>query len=322
MFEYLRRLYLEKTGNDGDPSGGGKKGGDPDPDPKGGDPGPDLKGGDPKGGDPDPKATTWPEGWRGNLAGTDEKAAKRLERFATPNDVWNSFRALEQRMSSGELRSALPKDASEDETKQWRVDNGLPAKPDEYDLKFDNGLVVGDDDKPFVDEFLKSAHTQNMTPGQVKSTVQWYYDTLEKQEEIQQAADKELSVKTVDQLRADLGNEYRRSMNLIHGLLDTAPAGFKENFLGGRLADGTPMASSVDGLKAMLAWAMDINPVTTLLPGSSTNDLSSIESKIAEIQGLMGNKKSEYWKGPKAEKMQEQYRQLIDARGKMKRKAG
>jgi len=53
-----------------------------------------------------------------------------------------------------------------------------------------------------------------------------------------------------------------------------------------------------------------------------TGDIgAAIGDEIANIEKLMGNKASDYWRGPKAEKMQERYRQLVAARDKQKNKA-
>src|SRR5512135_169053 len=45
----------------------------------------------------------WPDDWREKLAGNDEKALKRLGRFASPAGIFKSFRELEAKFSRGEL---------------------------------------------------------------------------------------------------------------------------------------------------------------------------------------------------------------------------
>ena len=41
--------------------------------------------------------------WRAKLSGGDAKELERLKRFTDEAAVWKSYRALEQKMSSGEL---------------------------------------------------------------------------------------------------------------------------------------------------------------------------------------------------------------------------
>ena len=81
---------------------------------------------DPPEGDPaaTPPVQDWSDDWRSKMAGGDAKEAKRLERFASPKEVFKSYRAFETRLSSGELKSALPKDAKPEQLTAWRAENG------------------------------------------------------------------------------------------------------------------------------------------------------------------------------------------------------
>ena len=51
---------------------------------------------------------TWPEDWRNRFAGSNEDDVKRLNRFKDPANIWKSYRALEQRISSGEYKRSRP----------------------------------------------------------------------------------------------------------------------------------------------------------------------------------------------------------------------
>lgn len=256
----------------------------------------------------------WTDGWRQQLAANDEKEVKRLERFNSPEDIYRSYRALEQRMSSGELRSVLPKDAKPEELAKWRTENGVPEAPDKYDLKFENGLVVGEEDKPIIDGFLKVAHGRNYTNEQVKDAVAWYYGEVDRQAEERNQQDQQATQKAQDELRAKWGNDYRGNMNRIHAMLDTAPQGVKEEFLAGRLADGTPIGSSTKMLEYMAHLARQINPVATVVPGAGGNITGAIEDEIGKIEKVMRENRSAY---NKDEKMQSRYRELLDARSRL-----
>src|SRR3546814_8159770 len=82
-----------------------------------------------------------------------------------------SQRALEQKLSSGEFKKAIGPDATPEQIAEWRKEQGIPEKPEDYDLKFDNGLVIGEADKPLVAEFLKASHATNVTPAQAKAQI-------------------------------------------------------------------------------------------------------------------------------------------------------
>ena len=255
----------------------------------------------------------WGDGWREAVAKGDEKMLARLGRFNSPEDMWRSYTALEARMSSGELKSALKEGATDAEKAQWRKENGIPEKPTDYDLKLSDGTVIGEEDMPTVGKFLEAAHANNLTPAQVKSTLDWYYGMANTQTEEQATKDTDAARASADELRAKWGNDYRPNINSVHGLLDQAPAGFKEMFLNGRLADGTPIGSSVAGLEWLAQVARIVNPAGTVVPAGTTNIGQAITAELDKLTKMMGNRNSEYWKGPKAAANQARYRELVDA---------
>src|SRR5687767_3918859 len=50
----------------------------------------------------------WPDNWRQEMTGGDEKELKQAERYLTPADVWKKTRSLEQKLSSGEYKAVVP----------------------------------------------------------------------------------------------------------------------------------------------------------------------------------------------------------------------
>ena len=262
-------------------------------------------------------AFKWGDGWRDQIAGGDAKILQRLGRFATPEDMWRSYTALEARMSSGEIKSGKPKDATPEQLTQWRKENGIPEKPADYDLKFDNGLVIGEEDKPVIDAFIEVAHKNDLPPSAVKEAVAWYYAAAEKQTEDRAAADLKAAQETTDTLRAKFGNEYRPNINAMHSLLDLAPAGLKDSLLHGRLADGTPIGSAPAAIEWLVGLARQLNPVGTVVPAGTVNPGQAIEAEISKYESMLGNRNSEYWKGDKAQWHQNRYKELIEAKTAM-----
>lgn len=260
------------------------------------------------------KAFTWGDGWREALSAGDDKAAARLQRFDSPDAIWRSYRAMEQRMSSGELKSALPKDAKPEEVAKWRAENGIPETAEKYNLTFDDGLVIGDDDKPIIDDFLKAAHISNLTNDQAKSVIKWHYADVEQQLQKLETADKKAAQDTQDTLRGKWGQEYRQNMNRVHALLDTAPAGLKEQLLHGRLPDGTPIGSSPAMLEFLALMSRQINPMGTVVPGAGANIGNAIEDEIRGIEKTMRENRKTY---NADEKMQARYRELLSARERL-----
>ena len=244
-----------------------------------------------------PKVVPFGEGWRKAMAGEDEKELKQVERYASPADVWKKARALETRLSSGELRSTLPKDATPEQITAWRAENGIPVAPDKYALKLRDGLVVGEEDKPIVDGFLKAIHSQNLNDAQVSAAVDWYYDEQERQTEARSNMDRDLAKKAEDELRLEWQGDYRRNESMIQNLLAGAPEGLKDQLMGGRLADGTPIMASPAAKRFFAQLAREINPAGTVVPSGGANVEGSIDDEIAKLTKLAGDRSSDYWKG-------------------------
>lgn len=266
-----------------------------------------------------PPDAVWPDDWRTQIAGDNAESLKTLERFTSPKAMYESYASLRQKMSSGELKpnTQFPEKGTPEEQNAWRQANGLPESPEKYDLTLKDGLVIGEEDKPVIDDFLKAAHAAHTPPGAVKAAVQWYFNTVKQQQEAQAESDRQDKQANDDALRSEWGNEYRPNLNRIHGLLDTAPQGVKDELLGGRLANGKAIGNSPEVLRWLASLAIQINPATTLVPGVPNTEVA-ITDEIAKLEGLMSNRGSEYWTGPNAEKNQKRYRDLITARDRHK----
>lgn len=260
---------------------------------------------------PSPK---WPDTWRQDIAGNDEKELAQLARYATPADVWKKARALEQRVTSGELRSVLPKDATPEQVAQWRTENGIPPSPDKYELKLREGLVIGEEDKPFVGKFLERMHGKNVNTEQASAIFEAYYDLLDEENGKAQAARAETEKKVEDALRGKWGNEYRDNQNRIQALLEAnLPLDSKlKATLSASLKGNQELAELMENI------ARQIMPVTTLLPGAGGNIASAVEDEIAAIEKVMKEDRDRY---NKDEKMQARWRELDDYRQRNKAKA-
>lgn len=266
-------------------------------------------------------SNTFPDTWRETYAGDDEAKLAKLSRYASPNAAFDAMIAAQSKISSGEFKSTapFPEKGTDEEKTTWRSENGIPESADKYDLELADGLVIGDDDKPIIDGFLEAAHGANMSPANAKAAVEWYYGNQEKQAEARHDQDETIRTETEDTLRAEWGDEYRANVNRIDGLLDMAPEDVKDNIMNARFPDGTPLASDPGALKFLIDMALQVNPATTLVPGAGDNINGAIADEITEIESKMAIKTSEYWKGPKAEKMQARYRELIEAQSRMKK---
>lgn len=268
---------------------------------------------------------TWGDGWRDHIAAgsTDpEKERKQLERYESPEQVWKKARELERRMSSGELRTSLPKNATAQEVAAWRAENGIPAKPEDYKINLPAGKQVPKEDDAFVKAFLKSAHESNYNQQQVDSAINAFYAEVDRNEQAITEAEKKAADATEDALRKEWGADYRTNKAMAEALLARSPAGFRDRFMNGYLADHTPIKASPEAWKWLVQMEREINPAATVLPGAGGDLGKTIETELAEIKKHMANHgQPPYYKGPEAEKMQARYRELIDAQKKLAAKA-
>lgn len=263
-------------------------------------------------------AGDWPEDWREKYAGEDPKALKQLQRYTSPKAALDALFAAQKRISSGELKSSKPKGDSADEVAAWRKENGIPDDPTGYDLTLPDGLVIGADEKPIVDAFVKDMHAANASPELVKTALASYYRMQE--EEMIQAHERNEQACTaaVDALRNEWGPDYRRNVNAVKSLLGSAAGDLTEVFAQARLADGTSVLNQPDVMRFLAGMAREINPSHTVVPGAGSNAANAIADEISNLEKMMGDHGSDYWKGPSADKNQTRYRELVAARDRMK----
>lgn len=263
--------------------------------------------------------------WRGAIAGDDDKFKSTLERYADPVAFGNAHREAVQKIRAGDIGPKMPgEDATEDEIKQYRTQLGVPLEADGYLKELPEGLVIGEEDKELVASFIERMHGKHVTPDVVHEGLQWYDEMQGQMQEQQEALDAEQAKAAVDELRdpeTGWGKDYRTNMSLVNSLLEsTFGAEAKEQLLNGRYGDGKGFFNDVNVLKGLAELARKLNPVGVIIPNEG-EPTKALHDEIAEIESLMSNRSSEYYKGPKADAMQARYRELIEARERLKEKS-
>lgn len=267
---------------------------------------------------------TWPETWREEMAkaltgkdsGDDfDKELKRLGRFKSPDNVFKSFREMERKMQSGDLKAnnPFPADGTDDEKTAWRKENGIPETAEGYESHLE-GIVIGEQDKPIVAEYLKNAHERNESPESVRASLDWYYQTQERLAAEQAERDAEFRSEAVEQLRADMGNDYRPNMQDLKNWLAGGPEGLADNLFGARLADGTLLGDNPQVLSFLVSQMREINPLSTVVPGAGADAMKTVEDRITEIKGILGSDPQRY----KRENLDKELLKLVEARDKHK----
>ena len=268
-------------------------------------------------GDTKPKVT-WPENWHEAIAAGDEKLSKSLKQFKTPDALAKSYAAMRQRMSSGELRSTLPENASPEQMAEWRAENGIPENPDGYELPKVNGFEWTEDDKPALNEFLSVAHKNNIAPKAAQEMLTWYASTMAAAETQQFEADTNARVACEDALRVDWGAEYRGNIALIKRFIETDYPGGLDAALA-RGDDGVRLIDSTEFAGKILAEAKERYGDATMIGGDGT---STVANKKAFYQKLMRDDREAYTnsKEPNGKTPQQNYLDLLEREEQMSKR--
>lgn len=249
---------------------------------------------------------TYPEDWRERAAKGDAKKLAKLSRYASPEAMADALIAANDKISSGGLKTPAPEDA--EALSRWRADNGIPESPEKYDIKLKDGLVLGELDKPLMEDFLKTAHTKNVSPEVVNEFANWYFGKQE--QAMQEFAVHEASARQDAEkaLISEWGNNYTVEKNNINNFLKAQGL---EDLQYARMPDGTSVGNSPDMLRKLAFLAKEINPGATVVPGAS-NASATIDQEIAAIEKTHG---TETYTKDKAK--QDRYMELLTAREKI-----
>jgi len=284
---------------------------------------------------PEEKKSYWPDDWREKLAehyaAGDKKAydkeLRRLQRITDPTAVYGNYRELDNRLNGGGLVKIPGKGATEDELAAYHKALGVPEKPEDYlkDIKLDNGVVIGDADKPIVDGFTQAVHKSGATPAVVNAALNWYYKHQEEQAAAMDERDDAHRRESETALKEEWGAAFKRRTNSLGTLFSSAPGGtdlknegsLYARLLGGRMADGSVIGNDPDMLRWLDAMRNEINPAATVVEDGNQSGLT-IDAEIKAIETRMRTDRAAYFKDEGA---QARYRDLITARDKIRARA-
>lgn len=226
----------------------------------------------------------------------------------------DSLLAAEQRLRGG--ASGAPEDDADEATvAAWRAAMGVPEAATEYSVELPDGMVLGEAEESMVNSFLEAAHAAHLTPAQVGRALAWYFGEQDAHAADQSAQDEERRMAALAELRDEWGPDFMGNVNFVEALLDDAPAGFKDNLLAARMADGTLLGDNPEALRWLRALAREARSTSTLAPGLAVAPGKAIADEIKEIERRMAEDREAYFKDEAA---QARYRDLIE-RGMPKR---
>lgn len=242
---------------------------------------------------------------------------KQLERFGSPKAVYDAYRAINQKIAAGELKSGkLPDKPTPEQIAMYRKEHDVPEQPDGYyeKMSLPDGLVIGEEDKPIVNQVLAAAHAVHAPPQIVNSMVAAYYKAREAEQAAQDDSDLDHKATSEDALRNEWGPEYRQNVNIVKNFLVNTFGEGAARILGARLADGKPLGNDPEVLRPLLAVARELNPVATVVGHAGAATPGAIDDRLTAIKKMMGDRDGPYWKGPEAQKLQDEFLHLTRAK--------
>lgn len=252
------------------------------------------------------------------MAGGDDKKLALLKRYASPIAAVDALHDVRTKMSKGEIKvvSALKPNATPEELKAWRADNGIPETWQGYDTTIEDGHVWGDADKPVIDSFVEAAHKDNVPPAAVKSALKWFEGHQAKVLEKQMGEDADFKKDNIDELASEWGGALNREVAIASEFFQKLPDGLGEALMGARDGNGRLLMANAKFIRWANAMERSANPAATVMPGSGINAMQAVESEIDSIKELMRDTKSKYYVGPESKKIQARYLQLLEAKEK------
>lgn len=252
-----------------------------------------------------------------------KKELKRLERIANPEGLYGSFRELESRFSEGGLVKVPGKDAKPEDIAAFHKALGVPEKPEEYfaDLKLENGAVVGDADKPILNDLAGVLQKAGAQPTVAKAIVNWYYGRQEEQAATLDESDDTFQRESVAELKEEWGPAYNRERGkAVIAFLEAPggtnvknPASLAAEILGARLPNGQIAGNDARVVRWLRAMSIAAYPQKTVTEDGNQSGMS-VDDELAKIDKMRRENRPAY---NKDYAMQARERELIDARIKI-----
>jgi hypothetical protein len=256
--------------------------------------------------------------WNGyveKIKQSDEKLAKTLERYSSVDDVTKALFEAKQLISKGVKEPELPKNATEEQIKEYREKVGVPTAPNEY--KFPEGVTVKEEDKPLWDLFGKFAIENNISQKDFNKLAPAYYAM---EASIREQAEKDFKEVTRSQdggIKELWGSDAADNMKANEAfLINAGGEELAQMLLGAISADGKPLGNNPAVAKWLNEQARQAG-YADLMPYNNQSSVDDLNTKIQNLEKMMGDHNSAYWKGEHAPAKQEEYRKLISLRDKI-----
>lgn len=242
---------------------------------------------------------TWPEDWRDQIAGGDAKMGALLKRYSDPGAVAKALGALRTRLDSGEFKKGLAADATPEEITAFRKENGIPDKPEQYEMPKD--IEILDMDRPIIDGYLADAHKRNLTPAEAQANIKFFYEAREAMAAQVDERDKQRKAENEDILHQTWGAEFRSNINGVVQFVESQTSKeFCAALMSARMGNGNIVGNDATALNFLVGLMKEINPHGTLVPSGEAS-AKALTDRIGELEAMQRDEKGrkEYYRDDK-----------------------
>lgn len=203
---------------------------------------------DDKGGDQTADKPVLPDNWRElglEAAGFNkeqkDRAEKLISRYGSLGGVVKALLEKDDFIRSGKIKRDMPDPKDEKAMAEWRKEQGIPEKPEGYQLPEPLQKRLVDDDKPILSNFMERMHSKNWTPQQIQDGVEWYADFQEQIAEQIAQRDEQAKEEADNALRDNWSrDEYKGNLTLAKRFWDSTGI---EALSEARLPDGRKLGN-------------------------------------------------------------------------------
>lgn len=222
-----------------------------------------------------------------------DKVMQQLKRFKSPFAAFEALISAQEKIRSGDLKAALPEDATPEEQAAWREANGLPPEPTKYDIPAVPGNKWTEADAPVLDGFKEVAFKNNLPQSAVNEIVSFYANLRNQQVEHINERLHEIDVTSreaaQDALRAELGGDYKPAMTLARRFLEDnkfVRGELGQQIMQARLPTGERLANNPDFLRMIIDVARNEYGEGAMV---SSNEQAQVNNREAELVSIMNS---------------------------------
>lgn len=277
--------------------------------------------------------TSWiPPDWRERLAGqlpetaSDDERTEHtklladLKRLNSPADMAKKLREQNKYISSGDLKKALPKNATEAQIAEYRKANGIPDAADKYGLSVPKDMTPSPVDEVMLASFAEHALRTNQTPEQAKAAADAYFEARQVAHERVMEANITARDEAVEVLRSEMGPDYKPAKDGVMAMLQSQDAEAMRHIVEAVGPDGVQLLNRPEVMRMLMGQARTLGFVGSAVVPAGGDLGMSIDAEIEKINATMfnidGTKNPAYWQ---SQKTIDRMSQLLQARDKVKR---